>query len=352
MSWWFAIPAALQGISAITQASAASKQNQSQYATNLYNAQMGYSVAQNNMMSQMTIAGMNFGMAAGAAQLNMQLARFNANIIKNTTNFNIKLVEASNLRNAEIIAATTGYNNSLLDTEIEDLWEAAELDITLLEQQRAREAGTLVAIQADSGTVIGEGSNADVIIDQKAQAALDELVVRHRADEEATQIRNQQAKNTWQGQMSIYNLTWEGELQRNKMLFEGAMGMQSTLMQGAMQAGQQMIQAAAQYGSSAIGAMAGMQSAGYQYQADIYNAQTTFGQNKTQIRSNLLTGLFGAVSTGVSGYYATKQPTSGLGNSYLGATYPGGGRTAEGYSYVRPPTITDPGGSLFGTSYK
>ncbi len=352
MSWWFAVPAVLQGISAIGQANAASKQNQSQYATNLYNAQMGYSIAKDNAMNQMMIAGINFGAASGAAKLNMALAQHNAKMIQQSTDFNIKLLETTSVHNARIIAATTGYNNSLLDSELEDIWEAAELDVLHLQNQRAREAGEITAIQASSGTVIGEGSNADVLIDQRAQAALDELVVRHGAQREAEQVRNQQARNSWDGIMAIRNLQWEGNLQRTKMQYEGSMAAMGTLLEGGVAAANTMMQAAANYGSTMMGAYAGMQSAGYEYQANIYGAQNQFSQNKTQIRSNMLSGLYGAIGTGVSGYYMTKpvQSTTGQSNSYLGASYPGGGRTAEGYSYVRPPTIHDPGGSLFGTS--
>lgn len=357
MSWWFAVPAVLQGISAITQANSASKQNQSQYATNMYNAQMGYSQAKENSMNQMMIAGMNYGMASGAAKLNLKLAEFNADIIKMSTDFNIKVLESSSIHNGAIIEATTGYNNSLLDTEIADLWESMDLDIAHLQNQRAREQGQIVAIQSASGTVIGEGSNADVVIDQKAQAALDELVVRHGANREVEQVRNQQAKNTWEGQMAINNLMWEGQLQKASMQYEGMMGQMSTLAGGMVNYANQMAGAAANYGSSMIGAYAGLQSAGNQYGADVYNAGQAFNQNKTGIRSNMLSGLYGAIGTGVSGYFQFKQPksqttpTSQLGPSY-GARFPGAGRTSEGYSYMRPPTISDPGGSLFGTSGK
>lgn len=349
-AWWYFIPAAVQGISAISQASAASRQNENQLAINRYNAQMAYGTAQQNIASQMAIAGMNFGLASKAANFNMKVAEFNTELSTRATEFNNELIRKSILYNGAMVEQTTRYNNLLLDEEQEDIWEAADLDITLMRNQRARERGEIIAIQADSGTVIGQGSNADVIIDQKTQEALDAFVVRHNADRQAAQIEREKARNIWQGRVELQNMMWEGQLQIAKNEYDNTLGNMSIMANAMIGSMNQMSQAAASYGSAAIGALAQKASAESAYQAGMYNSAMQYNQNKIGIRSSMMTGLYGAIGTGISTYYMTKPTVVNQPQTTQYSSRPGGGYTTEGYSYVRGPTIGDPGGSLIGLS--
>lgn len=341
MAWWYAIPAVMQGVSAITQANAASKQNNTQLAINRYNTQMAYGTAQKNAAAQMKIAGMNYGMAAKAAQFNMKIAEFNTKLATQATEFNNELIRRSTVYNSVMTVETIRYNNSLLDEEQADIWEAADLDIALLENQRARERGEIVAIQAASGTVIGEGSNADIVIDSRTQEALDAFVVRHGADQQAAQIEREKAKNVWQGQVSLQNMLWEGKLQIAKNTYETTLGNMSTMANAMIGTVNQMSQAAASYGSAALGAAAQRSSAQSAYQAGMYNANMSYSQNQIGIRSNMMSGLYGAIGTGVAGYYSQKPVVANPAPS-----------TNTYAPYKRGPTLNDPGGSLIGTSGK
>ena len=101
---------------------------------------------------------------------------------------------------------------------------------------------------------------------------------------------------------------------------------------------------------TSINGLANRLSTNMRYQAGMQNASFQYSQNQQQINNNLISGLFGAASMGVSNYFMTKPlktPQTGLWNN---VNRPGGGFTSEGLSYVRGPTLTDPGGSLLGAS--
>ena len=81
-----------------------------------------------------------------------------------------------------MIFATTSYNALLQEQELSRLWEDEGLALEQLGAERARERGGIIAEQGASGTVIGEGSNEDVIVSQMTQEAMDATVIQHGAD--------------------------------------------------------------------------------------------------------------------------------------------------------------------------
>lgn len=296
MSWWMAIPAVLQAGAAIAGASGASKQNESQLAINRYNAGMQYQTDINNANSVMAIGGMNAAMAMAAGRVNasaiMQAAQLQSSVGKQVAQYN-----------AEMTRVAAGYNDSLFAEELTNLWEAAELDMALLENQRAVEAGAITADQAASGTVLGEGSNADVLIDQETQAQLDAFIVRHNANTQANSIKNARAKGMWEANMQIQKIMWEGELNSYATLTNARIQSGAALAQAGLQA-------AGTLATAAISSNAERRTAVNRYNAGMYGASQQYSSNRTAISTNLITGLFNAGATGVSTYFGAKQVPS------------------------------------------
>jgi len=260
-------------------------------------------------------------MAAGQANAAMQMeaGKFNAQLEVMGADFNSEVIQRMTQYNASLIRATTDYNTSLLEDELEMMWEAADLDLALLDNQRSVERGAIEATQAASGTVMGVGSNAEVLIDQKTQADLDAFVVRHNANREAENINIQIQENVFNGQ-----LAWQ------QTMFKGAMDSYSTRVNAGIRAagalGNAALGAAGTLGNAAMGAAAIMgetmisgaaqrQSARYAYNSGMAGASMQYNQNKTQISNNLVNGLFGAAAWGAGNYYAMKQTPVSLGFS-------------------------------------
>ena len=299
---WQYVPAVLTAIGSISQASSASSQSDNRLAWGRYNAQMQYNTSMGNIKANTMIAGLNFGAAKQVAAMQGQVAAAQFKLAEQSAEMELHKARY----NAGLIVNTTQYNNSLLDAEIADVWEEADLDILHLSNQRAREQGALVAQQGASGTVIGEGSNADVIIDSKTQGALDEFVVRRGAADKVNDINNQISKSLYEGQLAIHQLTFEGRLNE----FNIMQGARANYMNAQMGAASTLIQGAAQYGSAMIGAAADRQSAQYALQSGMQGAQFDYDTNQNTIRNNLTNGLFSSIGMGVSTYYGTKQPQS------------------------------------------
>ena len=78
--------------------------------------------------------------------------------------------------------------------------------------ERERERKTIEANQAASGTLMGVGSNAQVLIDQKTQEELDKFIVKHNADIQASRIQNAKAQNLWLGEMEMLKIGYEGQV--------------------------------------------------------------------------------------------------------------------------------------------
>ena len=279
MAWWMAIPAVISLVSSFSQSSQQAAAGEQAASWARYNANMGYQVASGNIAARTQLAMLN----AQAAQTTAQVQ---AGAIMGSAGFNAAMVQA-----------TTRYNDLLMKEEEDLLWEQMGLDLKLLGQQRAQERGEIIANQAASGTVIGEGSNADVVISQKTQEALDAFVVRHNADVQANKIMNARAQNMWQGEAQVRKITYEGQLGASVALANA----NTAAMTGLASA---RIQGAADRQSNWYRLMAGLQASNYTQ------------SNAYQQSSNTLThGLFSAAGQFASSYYANKVPTSSWGSS-------------------------------------
>lgn len=267
MGWWMAIPAVIGVVSSISQANSASAQNKNQAAWNRYNAEAGYNTAMANIAMQMALGMANAQMAANEGRLQAAM------------------ILADSEFNQRIRRATIAYNDLLIEDEIKQTWDAAELDVELLRMARAQERGEIEAQQSASGTVMGEGSNAEVLINQKTQEELETFIIMHQADRVVTDLQNTRAQNLWQGEVDLRRIIWEGKL--------GAMG-------ASFSSGSRASSIAA---STLVGAAVDQLSARNAREAGMQGAQVAYTSNRTQINNNLSHGLMSAAGQGVSAYY-------------------------------------------------
>lgn len=273
MVWPMIAMAAVSAVGSIVQSNQASAQNETQQAWNQYNAQMGYNTSMSNIQSQTMLGMFNASMQMKAAELNagatLDMAKFNSQQVRDTVE----------------------YNNLLLDEEERLLWEAADLDVHLIEEQRQAERGDIVATQASSGITIGTGSHADVVIEQRAQEAMDTFVIRHNADVGASKIQNARAQNIWQGESQVQKIMYEGEVGAAMSMNNARLSSMGTMAE------------------TFIGADANKRSATFQLSSGMSGASVDYSANQAQISSNLTSGLFSAASSAYGAYSA--RPVTG-----------------------------------------
>ena len=140
------------------------------------------------------------------------LSTYNAYAAIQAAELSARQQEQMSYYNAGLIYATNQYNRKLLDQELDRIWQAEGLAIEQIVQFRARERGGLIAGQGASGTLIGEGSNKDVITSQMATEAFEKLIIRTGADRQVADIRNKKAQSSWQAEMAINTKIYEGQV--------------------------------------------------------------------------------------------------------------------------------------------
>lgn len=238
--------------------------NEVQHATNMYNIE--------------------------AAQV---IASFNAQSIALKAGADAKVAYRNATYNAGLILATTQFNQSLLETELENVWQDMDLDLEQLEFYKLREKGAIIASQAASGTVIGEGSNEDVVVSQQAQRMLDAEIIKFGADRRAATIQNEMAKSSWEGQIAIDRTLWEGQIAGFQSRSSAALTAGSILTE------------------SAIRTAADKYSADQAYEvgkSGIAMDRSSYNSAQTQA---MVQGLFRAGGMAAQNYYSNKTPGPG-----------------------------------------
>jgi len=211
--------------------------------------------------------------------LNIDLGEFNTTLAELEGDLNSSTVQYTANVNADIIAATTSYNDLLYDADLEKLWTASGLDLHNITNQRAVERGHLVAAQGASGTIIGTGSNKDVVIDQTTQEYIDRTVVKYNADVKAADILNAQSQSNWRGQLAEAKTKWDGEMSAYTIKRNAA------------------VKAFANTQSTVLTAIGNLKSATSSLSAG--NAQVAINSSTASARNtqNMVAGLFSAAGT-------------------------------------------------------
>lgn len=274
MVWAALLPVGISVVSAVVNRSSAKSQNSANKSTGYFNTQMKYQTDMNNIAAMQAIAKYNSAAILEAARVKTEAER------------------AVSRRNAAQIIATTNYNEELYQEDIDLLWDATELDMVQLGNQRARERGTMIAVQAASGTVIGEGSNADVVSDQMAQEAMDTLIVKRGAEIKTAQIQNAKAQSLWKGYGEAQSVLWEGE------------------MSAVVNTENAKLQAAGVLAESAIKASAMKTSASNAVVSGIYNTNASYSATNAKINNAFTSSIFSAVGQGISSYKYTPSTTT------------------------------------------
>jgi len=185
-------------------------------AASLFNGYSQSKTSSDNAANIQATAYQNYASQQEAGQqtaaLQTSLSKFNASLALQQGE-----QTAGNLRavadfNSSLILSTAAYNSSLLDQKMDAEWEAYGLQALRMENDFRSIQGSTIATQSASGTVIGEGSNADIVIDNAAQHALDQTILRHNADTVAADLLNAQAQNNWTAQNEARKINWEAEV--------------------------------------------------------------------------------------------------------------------------------------------
>lgn len=221
-------------------------------------------------------------------QSRTDLTAVNVQSILAASNISENIINANTEYNAAIIGLTTLYNHSLQTQQLERIWDALDLDLSQIENFRSAERGSIVAQQGASGTVIGEGSNEDVIVSQKAQEALDKNVVQFNADVQAADINNEMARGLWQGEVALLQNEWEGQLAIYETKTNAAISAGSTIATNQIQSDADLYSARQRRSAS---------------QTNISHRDTAYNASN---RQNLITGIFSGASRAVSTYYQNK----------------------------------------------
>ena len=164
------------------------------------------------------------------AMFTLASAAFNARRIQENARLNTGLNTAAINRNVQVLRQVSAYNALLADTEVESIYDALDLDKTLVERQSQVNIGKEVVRQAASGTVIGEGSNAEVVTSMLADEAVQKKIMDHNAENRALEIVNAKAQGQWETEMQIGKLTYEGELSAIGQLTTAALDSSATLV--------------------------------------------------------------------------------------------------------------------------
>lgn len=295
------------GVAGLISGGAADAQFANQQAWRAYNQKLKFTSSMYNIDS------------------NYKLSMMNAATVMGMAGINARAIEQGADYNAAIIYGTTVYNNELRNQEIAQIWQDENLALEQLELYRAREAGTIVSRQSASGTVIGEDSNADVLISQNAQREMDKNIIMFGADRNAAIIRNRKAQSSWQGQVAIGQTLWEGEMQSYITKTNAA------------------VQALSISTTARIKSRGDTWSARMGYVTDGYEIAMQESQFDEQNTQNMIGGLFKAGATYAGYSFASKVPGSS-------ATFSTGGGSTGGAAPPMYLSNTAPAYSGSGTS--
>lgn len=164
-----------------------------------------------NKYGQVTAANLrNYGQSSAMATL--MSAGYNAALLNSQAQVKSAANMAVARQNASLLIQTANYNSLLFDEEIDSVYESAKLDRKLLELATAKTIGTVEAQQSASGVLMGQDSNADVIIDIMVQSALEDLVIKTNADNKARGLLSASAKGEWEANMEARKMLYEAQV--------------------------------------------------------------------------------------------------------------------------------------------
>lgn len=193
----------------------------------VYNATSASSAAKANAKSVRVTADNNAKMAVDVAKANVvqrqATTKLNNEMTLEKASMSNKMSQLTAERNAYLARTKSAYSNLLLDQEEIKLWDGLDLDVKQRDKARAQDLGSFEARTGASGITIGEDSAADVAAFINGQASFDEMVLRHNANNTATDILNAKARNLWEGEQLAQEIMWESATSQTAELINANM---------------------------------------------------------------------------------------------------------------------------------
>lgn len=256
--------------------------------TALYQDQQNKKAAKNQKDIMMSNAENQYAAETFNALKDKYVSEMNIRLLNANLDLDIETNNAGILANASLIQQTQEFNDMLYEQGVIETWTSANLDLELLGYQRARERGAIVANQGASGTVIGEGSNRDVVIDQMTQEALDKYIIKVGADQKVRDLTNARLQSKYQADMEIKKLAYEGRIENRNAILSTKFAV------------------AEEKATAGIEYVTNMALATMGYSADSDSAKNIYDANNAKSKANLTAGLVGAVGTMGSAYFKAK----------------------------------------------
>ncbi len=216
--WYLAAMAASSALKGLSAASAQSAQNRAL----LQNANYRSAVLQYN-------ADQNYNAALYNSATIGSTARLDALRTITATTLNIRQLKEAADFNMSIQKAATEMNLALLSDQLPQLLDQYNLDTAYLQQNAARQEGTIIASQAASGTVISSGSNALTLMDHQTQTQLAQSVLDLNLHTAQKSVFDAMAKSQWEGQMQIDAIAFSANQQLYAMKSSAAFDISSSL---------------------------------------------------------------------------------------------------------------------------
>lgn len=218
MDWGAVASAAASIIGTVMSSSNASREGDRASKYGYYNANNLRQYGQSSAMSALQVSGFNAALMMKQAQIKTEasvaLAKYNSAL----------LIQSAN------------YNSLLYGEEIDSVYESAKLDSKILEIATAKTIGTVEAHQSVSGVLMGQDSNADVIIDVMAQSALEDLIIKTNADTKARGLLSAATKGEWEANMEAQRMVYEAYVNGDTTRAMASMQSASALLEGRMNA--------------------------------------------------------------------------------------------------------------------
>lgn len=218
------------------------------------------------------------------ADIISSIASVNADAILQAASVSSAVNEETARYNATLALMASQYDAELLESEAALIWRELQLDKKQLEIEYNAVRGSVEASQAASGTVMGEGSNLDIIISDQTMYQLNVMAAEHEADVQASRIMNSRALSLWEGEAEASSILFSSRMNSLGAMANAEISAAATIAQGSLNA------AATRY-NGVIDSLTAL-----------YGGSVQSWQYSNQAQLQLTNGIYSAASSAVTTY--------------------------------------------------
>ena len=160
-----------------------------------------------------------------------QTAEFNNALAMSVTGMEVESTLAIAKYNAALRVSLADYNAEVLENEAKYVAESADLDVDLLNLATKQYIGSARNSYAGAGIRLDEGTTKDMIVDARTQQELQTFIIRHNADVEMTRLVNASSMGRWQGEMEAATILFDAKMTGQTALAKTQLGVLSSTMQ-------------------------------------------------------------------------------------------------------------------------